>query len=72
MVFGRRVLFLLIVFKANLNASSSAPDGPLSMDSNIPPVEDKNMILVTVQGDVHSGPVTIFNKCSFLLHKYCN
>lgn len=36
-VFGSRVLFLLIVFKANLKASSSAPDGPDSMDSNIPP-----------------------------------
>lgn len=36
-VFGSRVLFLLIVFKANLKASSSAPDGPVSMDSNIPP-----------------------------------
>ncbi len=36
-VFGSKVLFLLIVFKANLKASSSAPDGPLSMDSNIPP-----------------------------------
>lgn len=36
-VFGSRVLFLLIVFKANLKASSSAPDGPVSIDSNIPP-----------------------------------
>lgn len=34
---GSKVRFLLIVFKANLKASSSAPEGPLSMDSNIPP-----------------------------------
>lgn len=40
-VFGSSVLFLLIVFKANLKASSSAPDGPLSMDSNIPPRRKK-------------------------------
>lgn len=39
MVLGSKVRFLLIVFKANLKASSSAPEGPLSMDSNIPPVE---------------------------------
>ena len=38
MVLGSKVRFLLIVFKANLKASSSAPEGPLSMDSNIPPV----------------------------------
>lgn len=37
MVLGSKVRFLLIVFKANLKASSSAPEGPLSMDSNIPP-----------------------------------
>lgn len=36
-VLGSKVRFLLIVFKANLKASSSAPEGPLSMDSNIPP-----------------------------------
>lgn len=50
-VFGSKVLFLLIVFKANLKASSSAPDGPLSMDSNIPPKKkrkkEKNTILLT-------------------------
>ncbi len=40
-VFGSKVLFLLIVFKANLKASSSAPDGPLSMDSNIPPKTER-------------------------------
>lgn len=40
-VFGSRVLFLLIVFKANLKASSSAPDGPVSIDSNIPPGKKK-------------------------------
>lgn len=34
---GSKVRFLLIVFKANLKASSSAPEGPLSMDSKIPP-----------------------------------
>ena len=39
-VLGRRVRFLLIVFNANLKASSSAPDGPLSTDSNIPPVRE--------------------------------
>lgn len=37
MVLGSKVRFLLIVFKANLKASSSGPEGPLSMDSNIPP-----------------------------------
>lgn len=42
MVLGSKVRFLLIVFKANLKASSSAPEGPLSMDSNIPPVERGN------------------------------
>lgn len=42
MVLGSKVRFLLIVFKANLKASSSAPEGPLSMDSNIPPVETGN------------------------------
>lgn len=36
---GSKVRFRLIVFKANLKASSSAPEGPLSMDSNIPPGE---------------------------------
>lgn len=39
MVLGSKVRFLLIVFKANLKASSSAPEGPLSKDSNIPPGE---------------------------------
>lgn len=39
---GSKVRFLLIVFKANLKASSSAPEGPLSMDSNIPPKERGN------------------------------
>lgn len=42
MVLGSKVRFRLIVFKANLKASSSAPEGPLSMDSNIPPVERGN------------------------------
>lgn len=42
MVLGSKVRFLLIVFKANLKASSSAPEGPLSMDSNIPPEERGN------------------------------
>lgn len=37
MVLGSNVRFLLIVFKANLKASSSAPEGPLSIDSKIPP-----------------------------------
>lgn len=41
MVLGSKVRFLLIVFKANLKASSSAPEGPLSMDSNIPPEDRK-------------------------------
>lgn len=36
-VFGRRVLFLLIVFTANLKANSSAPIGPDSTHSKIPP-----------------------------------
>lgn len=40
-VLGSKVRFLLIVFKANLKASSSAPEGPLSMDSNIPPVRSE-------------------------------
>lgn len=39
---GSKVRFRLIVFKANLKASSSAPEGPLSMDSNIPPKERGN------------------------------
>lgn len=39
---GSKVRFLLIVFKANLKASSSAPEGPLSMDSNIPPKDRGN------------------------------
>lgn len=47
-VFGSRVLFLLIVFKANLKASSSAPDGPLSMDSNIPPVKKRDTAVISV------------------------
>lgn len=42
MVLGSKVRFLLIVFKANLKASSSAPEGPLSMDSNIPPKDRGN------------------------------
>ena len=46
-MFGSRVLFLLIVFKANLKASSSAPDGPLSMDSNIPPVKERDTIVIS-------------------------
>lgn len=41
-VLGSKVRFLLIVFKANLKASSSAPEGPLSMDSKIPPVGWEN------------------------------
>lgn len=36
-VFGRRVLFLLIVFTANLKANSSAPIGPDSTHSKMPP-----------------------------------
>lgn len=36
-MFGRRVLFLLIVFTANLKANSSAPIGPDSTHSKIPP-----------------------------------
>lgn len=39
-VLGSSVRFLLMVFSANLKASSSAPDGPLSMDSKIPPVTE--------------------------------
>lgn len=46
-MFGSRVLFLLIVFKANLKASSSAPDGPLSMDSNIPPVKQREKTVIS-------------------------
>lgn len=40
-VLGSRVRFLLMVFSANLKASSSAPEGPLSIDSKIPPVREK-------------------------------
>lgn len=38
-VLGRSVRFLLMVFSANLKASSSGPDGPLSIDSKIPPAD---------------------------------
>lgn len=39
-VLGSSVRFLLMVFSANLKASSSAPEGPLSIDSKIPPVTE--------------------------------
>lgn len=59
---GSKVRFLLIVFKANLKASSSAPEGPLSMDSNIPPKDrgnnKKSVERVVTASEAAAGSVT--------------
>ena len=61
---GSRVRFLLIVFKANLKASSSAPEGPLSMDSNIPPEGETYNKRNTMTNKYHHKPTSVIAICT--------